>query len=83
MGLSAEHEEWLTALYESWGLEKVRRELDRFERNQFAHPEVTAFARAWVEHREAAIRRRKLSVAATAFAACLGAGAAAGLLLTL
>lgn len=83
MGLSAEHEEWLTALYESWGLDKVRRELDRFERNQFAHPEVTAFARAWVDAREAALRRRKLSVAAVACAACLGAGVVAGLLLAL
>jgi len=83
MGLSAEHEEWLTALYESWGLEKVRGELDRFERNQFAHPEVTAFARAWVEAQEAALRRRRLSRAAAACAAFLGAGAAAGLLLAL
>jgi len=75
MGLSEEHKEWLADLYESWGLDKVRRELDRSERNRFAPPEVTAFARAWVGARETAIRRKENFSAALAivFGSLIGA----------
>lgn len=72
MGLSTEHREWLEALYETWGLDKVREELERSDRNEFADPEVTAFARAWIEATEAGDRRRNRSIATvTIFGAIL------------
>lgn len=55
MGLSAERMASLEDHYEVWGLEEVRKELERPDREQFVDPEVTAFARAWVEAKEASI----------------------------
>ncbi len=46
MGLSAEQKELLEARYETWGLDQVREELERDDRDLFAHPDVTAVARA-------------------------------------
>jgi len=78
MGMSTEHREWLEALYETWGLAKVREELERSDRKEFAHPEVTAFARAWVEAKEAGLQRTKRSMATLAIfgSILLGAGIA-------
>lgn len=58
MGLSAEQKEWLEARYEYWGLDRVREELQRPERDMFSDPDVTALARAWVEAKEAGARRK-------------------------
>lgn len=58
MGLSAEQKEWLEARYEYWGLDRVREDLQRPERDRFSDPDVTALARAWVEAKEAGARRK-------------------------
>lgn len=55
MGLSAERMAALEDHYEVWGLDEVRKELKRPDRDQFVDPDVTAFARAWVEAKEARI----------------------------
>jgi hypothetical protein len=59
MGLSAERMTSLEDHYEVWGLEEVRKELERPDRDQFVDPDVTAFARAWVEVKEARIQARE------------------------
>ena len=59
MVLSAERKISLEDRYEVWGLDEVRKELNRPDRDQFTDPEVTAFARAWVEAKEASARRKR------------------------
>lgn len=59
MVLSAERKIALEDHYEVWGLEEVRKELRRPDRGEFTDPEVTEFARAWVEAKEARARRKK------------------------
>ena len=61
MGLSAEDQDRLLARYEIWGVETVRRELEREDRDTFIDPEVTAFAQAWVAAHERSARRRTCS----------------------
>ncbi len=46
MALSAQQMELLGARYDAWGLDRVRKELDRDDRDLIAHPDVTAFAQA-------------------------------------
>ena len=62
MTLSAEQKERLETRYESWGLDQVRRELERDDRDRYASPDVTAFARAWIKAKEAGHRRKRLLV---------------------
>ncbi len=62
MTLSAQQKELLEARYETWGLDRVRKELERDDRDLFAHPDVTALARAWIEAKEARHRRKRLLV---------------------
>lgn len=57
MGLSEEQKNLLQMRYEVWGVERVREELERDDRNLFAHPGVTAFARAWLKVTEERQRR--------------------------
>ena len=59
MELSAERMAALEDHYELWGLEEVRKELARPDRDEFTDPEVTAFAHEWVERKEAAARRKR------------------------
>lgn len=59
MVLSAERKTALEDRYEVWGLDEVRTELNRPDRDQFTDPEVTAFAWAWVEAKEASARRKR------------------------
>jgi hypothetical protein len=59
MALSAERMIALEDHYEIWGLDEVRKELARPDRNTFVDPEVTAFTRAWVEAKEKSILRAK------------------------
>ena len=57
--LSAERMIALEDHYEIWGLDEVRKELERPDRNTFVDSEVTAFTRAWVEAKEKCILRAK------------------------
>jgi hypothetical protein len=59
MVLSAERKISLEDHYEVWGLDEVRKELQRPDRGQFVDPEVTAFARDWVEAKENSLLRAK------------------------
>ena len=59
MALSAERMIALEDHYEIWGLDEVRKELERPDRNTFVDSEVTAFTRAWVEAKEKSILRAK------------------------
>ncbi len=56
--LSAERKKSLADHYEVWGVEEVRDELDRPDRDQFVDSEVMAFAQSWIEAKEAKARRR-------------------------
>ena len=76
MELSAEEMERLLARYELWGVDKVREELAREDRELFSSPEMTEFAEAWIEAQELRERHRRqgrLAVAAVCLAA-LGTG---------
>ncbi len=81
MGLSAEQTESLEARYETWGLDRVRDELERDDRDLIAHPDVTAFARAWIEAREAGRRRARRSIVVVAIVGIVQLGVALALVL--
>ncbi len=59
MGLSAEKKKSLRALYETWGLDKVRKDLQRYQYPSLTSTDVSAFERAWLTAKEAKGRRRK------------------------
>jgi hypothetical protein len=60
MGLSAEKKRSLSALYDTWGIDKVRRDLERHYHPSLLSTEVSEFARAWVYAKEAKERRHEL-----------------------
>lgn len=62
MHLSAEQAKWLTARYEARGLDAVRRELERNERDRLVPSDVAAFGWAWVRAEETKLRRARLSM---------------------
>lgn len=62
MGLSDEQKLWLEARYEVWGVDEVRKELERPERAEFALPDATEFAESWLEAKAASIRRKRYVV---------------------
>lgn len=62
MHLSAQQAKWLTARYEARGLDSVRRELERNERDRIVPPDVAAFGWAWVQAEETKLRRARLSM---------------------
>lgn len=64
MGLSAEKKKSLKALYETWGIEKVRLDLERHQYPSLVSTEVAAYERAWIKSKEARGRRRKQYVVA-------------------
>lgn len=78
MELTKDRKAWLAAQYHTWGIDTVRRELTRRDRETFTDPEVTEFAATWVKGEERALRRKKLRGAAMTFAAVLLAGAGLG-----
>ncbi len=53
MALSVEQMDRLATQYEIWGLDRVRRELERGDRDRYVNSDVTAFALAWIEAKEA------------------------------
>ena len=59
MGLSAEKKKSLRKLYETWGLDKVRKDLQRYQYPSLTSIDVSAFERAWLMAKEAKGRRRK------------------------
>jgi hypothetical protein len=59
MALSPEKKKSLKALYETWGLDKVRKDLERHQYPSLRGTEVFAFERAWLTAKEAQGRRRK------------------------
>ncbi|MDA0652242.1 MAG: hypothetical protein O3C49_03055 [Proteobacteria bacterium] len=67
MGLSAEKKKSLKALYDTWGLDKVRRDLERHYYPSLLSSDVSAFERAWVAAKEAQGRRRNLFIKALLF----------------
>ncbi len=62
MALSVDQMERLETQYEIWGLDRVRRELERGDRDRFVNSDVTAFAWAWIEAKEARHRGTRLLV---------------------
>lgn len=71
MGLSAEQQDVLRARYEAWGLDGVRQELERNDRDPLLPAEVAAFARDWVAAEEARLRRMMRVIARLVVAAAL------------
>lgn len=81
LGLTPEHQELLMTRYYAWGLDRVRKELARTERDTFVPPEITEFARRWVAAEEKVQRWKKFrGAAATYFGIMLGGTALATLL---
>ena len=81
MGLPAQQKELLEARYEAWGFDRVREELAHDDRDLIAHPDVTAFARAWIEAKEASHRRAKRSLVALAIIGSVQLGVVIALVL--
>ena len=67
MGLSAEKKKSLKALYETWEIYKVRKDLEHHYYPSHLSSDVSAFERAWVNAKEAEGRRRKQFAAAFKF----------------
>ena len=59
MALSDEQRLRLKLRYEVWGIDEVRKELERVDRTRFVHADITEFAQTWIEAKEASIRRKK------------------------
>lgn len=64
MGLSAEKKKTLKALYETWGVDKVRKDLERHQYPSLLSTDISAFERAWVKAKEAKGRRKEQYVVA-------------------
>ena len=79
--LSAERKIWLEARYEVWGLDRVREELERAERDLIAHPDVTGFAQAWIETKETSQRRARRSIVVLVIVGIVQLGVAPALIL--
>jgi len=66
MGLFAAKKS-LKALHETWGIDKVSKDLERHYYLSLLSSDVSAFERAWVNAKEAEGRRRKQFAAAFKF----------------
>ena len=64
MVLSAEKKKSLKALYETWGLDAVRKDLERNYHPSLVPTDISAFERAWVAAKESKGPRRKRFVVA-------------------
>lgn len=81
MALSKQKKRELKALYETWGVDAVRRDLERNNHPLLVSPEVIAFARAWVKTQEAkGPRRAQIAVAFFVFNVSLLLGTIAAML---
>ena len=65
MALTAEKKESLRALYDVWGLDTVRREIERNEHSGLMPPDVISFARSWIAAEEAKGQRTVQTVKVT------------------
>lgn len=83
MGLSEEQKERLEIHYAYWGIDEVRRQLERDGRDQFADPDVTAYAREWIETAEKELRHRQENRVIQLFVGSVFAGVALALLVSL
>ncbi len=83
MGLSDDQKLRLKVHYEAWGIDEVRKELERVDRKQFVHPDVTEFAQNWINQKEASLRRRKYIIDILAVFITIQIGVALALLLLL
>ena len=63
MGLSAEKKKSLSALYETWGPDKVRRDLQRHYYPSLLSSEVSSYARGWLKEKETKNRRKSQFIA--------------------
>jgi hypothetical protein len=80
MGLSLEQKKWLKARYDVWGIDRVREELRRADRDLIAHPDVTAFAEGWIEGEESSHRRTTRCIVALAIVGAVQLGIAVALM---
>ena len=80
MGPSQEQKNWLKARYDAWGIDRVRKELERADRDLIAHPDVTAFAEGWIENEESDHRRTTRWIVALAIAGAVQIGIAVALM---
>ncbi len=71
----------LEARYEVWGLDRVRDELERAERDLIAHPDATGFAQAWIETKETSQRRARRSIVVLVIVGIVQLGVALALIL--
>jgi hypothetical protein len=64
MGLSAEQRKRLDSHYAFWGIDELRRQLERDDRDRFTDPDVTAYAQEWIEKAQKEIRdgRKELAI---------------------
>ena len=79
--MSAQQMELLEARYEAWGLDRVREKLERDDRNLIAHPDVMAFARAWIEAKEASHRCARLAIVILSIVSIVQLGVALALVI--
>ncbi len=80
MGLSLEQKKWLKSRYDAWGIDRVREELRRADRDLIAHPDVTTFAEGWVEDKESSHRRATRWIVALAIVGGVQLGIAVALM---
>ena len=57
MGLSSRKQKSLSALYETWGIDKVRRDLERHQYPSLLSTDVSVYERTWLNAKEAQGRR--------------------------
>ena len=81
MGLSDEQKLRLEIRYEDWGIDEVRRELERVDRTRFVHSDITEFAQSWIKAKEASIRRKKFIIDILAVFIAIQIGLAAAVFL--
>lgn len=82
MALTTEKKDSLRALYDVWGLDTVRREIERNDHAGLTPPDVIAFARSWVATEEAKGQRtiQNVKIAGTVAVSVIG-GTIVGLLI--
>jgi len=82
MALTAEKKDSLRALYDVWGLDTVRREIERNDHNGLTPPDVIEFARSWIAAEEAKGQRtvQTIKIAGTVVLSVIG-GTIVGLLI--
>ena len=81
MALTTEKKDSLRALYAVWGLDTVRREIERNGHNGLTPPDVVAYARSWIATEEAKGQRtvQTVKIMATVALSVIG-GTIVGLL---